>query len=239
VQLNLRGPAASAMSPLVVLSAASRHDGWMINYVLLLLCLGSATAASAPLGVRGWYELGATVVEDAKLESFFEEPVSGNKVEFDPGFRGAIALGKELSRYVALEAEGGFHYNSIRSIGGAGADNGELYQFPVLGNLVLQFPNRTRLVPVIGGGVGAVFSILDGNDIALGGSRLSDSEETWSFAYQGYGGLMYSFRPDMALGISYHYLRNDGPNWDFGDGNNVKFDRLVNHSIVLTYNFRF
>jgi hypothetical protein len=50
---------------------------------------------------------------------------------------------------------------------------------------------------------------------------------------------MYSFRPDMALGISYHYLRNDGPTWDFGDGNNVKFNRLVNHSLVLTYNFRF
>src|SRR5688572_26700059 len=135
----------------------------MTNHVLLLFCLGSATAASAaPLGVRGWYELGATAIDDARLESFLDEPVSGNKVKFDPGFRGAIALGKEFSRYVAVEAEGGFHYNSIRSIGGAGSDNGELYQVPVLGNLVLQFPNRTRIVPVIGAGVGAVFSILDG-----------------------------------------------------------------------------
>jgi len=211
----------------------------MINYALLLLCLGSATAVSAPLGVRGWYELGATAAEDAKLESFFGEPFSGGKVKFDPGFRGAIALGKEFSRYVALEAEGGFHYNSIRSIGGADSDNGELYQLPVLGNLVLQFPNRTRIVPVVGGGVGAVFSILDGKNITLGNSRFSDTEETWSFAYQGYGGLMYSFRPDMALGISYHYLRNDGPTWDLGDGNNIKLNRLVNHSLVLTYNFRF
>jgi len=211
----------------------------MINYVLLLLCLGVATAVSAPLGVRGWYELGGTVIEDAELESFLDEPVSGNKVKFDPGFRGAIALGAELTRYVALEAEGGFHYNSIRSIGGAASDNGELFQFPILGNLVLEFPNRTRVVPFIGGGVGAVFSILDGKDISLGASRFSDSEETWSFAYQGYGGVMYSFRPDMALGVSYHYLRNDGPTWDDGDGNNIKFNRLVNHSLVLTYNFRF
>ena len=211
----------------------------MINYVLLLLCLGSVTAVSAPLGVRGWYELGGTVIEDAKLESFFDEPVSGNKVKFDPGFRGAIALGKEFSRYVALEAEGGFHYNSIRSIDGPESDNGELYQIPVLGNLVLQFPNRTGIVPVVGAGVGAVFSILDAKNIALGASRLSDSEETWSFAYQGYAGLMYSFRPDMALGISYRYLCNDGPTWDFGEGNDIKFNRLVNHSLVLTYNFRF
>jgi len=211
----------------------------IMSHGLLLLCLGSVTAVSAPLGVRGWYELGGTVIEDAKLESFLNEPVFGSKVKFDPGFRGAIALGKELSPYVALEAEGGFHYNSIRSIGGASSDNGELYQIPVLGNLILQFPNRLRLVPFIGGGVGGVFNILDGDDISLGAGRFSGSEETWSFAYQGYGGLMYSFRPDMALGVSYHYLRNDGPSWDLGDGRDLKFNRLVNHSLVLTYNFRF
>jgi opacity protein-like surface antigen len=204
----------------------------------LLLCLASATGVSAA-GVRGWYELGATAIDDAELEFFFDEPVSRNKVKFDPGFRGAIALGAELTRFVALEAEGGFHYNSIRSIEGAASDNAELFQFPILGNLVLQFPNRTRVVPFIGGGVGAVFSILDGKDLALGASRISDTEETWSFAYQGYGGLMYSFRPDMALGVGYHYLCNDGPTWDFGDGNDVKFNRLVNHSLVLTFNFRF
>jgi len=211
----------------------------MFNRVLLLLCLGTATAMSAPLGVRGWYELGGTLVEDARLESFLGGPVSGNKVKFDPGFRGAIGLGKEFSPYVAVEAEGGFHYNRIRSIEGPESDNGELYQIPVLGNLVLQFPNRTRLVPVIGGGVGAVFNILDGDDIALGASRFSSTEESWSFAYQGYAGLMYSFRPDMGLGVGYHYLRNDGPSWDVGDGNDFKFNRLVNHSFVLTFNFRF
>jgi len=211
----------------------------IINHLLLLLCLGSATGVSAPVGARGWYELGATAIDAAKLESFFDEPVSGNKVKFDPGFRSAIALGAELTRYVSLEAEGGFHYNSIRSINGAASDNGELYQFPILGNLVLHFPNRTRLVPVIGGGVGAVFSILDGKDIALGASRFSSTEETWSFAYQGYAGLMYSFRPDMALGFRYHYLRNDGPTWDLGAGNDVKFNHLVNHSLVLAFSFRF
>ena len=126
----------------------------IINCVSLLLCLASATGVSAA-GVRGWYELGATAIDDAELEFFFDEPVSRNKVKFDPGFRGAIALGAELTRFVALEAEGGFHYNSIRSIEGAASDNAELFQFPILGNLVLQFPNRTRVVPFIGGGVGA------------------------------------------------------------------------------------
>jgi opacity protein-like surface antigen len=147
-------------------------------------------------------------------------------------------VGAELTRYLAIEAEGAFHYNSIRSISSASSDNGQLYQFPILGNLVLQYPNRTGWVPFVGGGVGAVFSLIHGDDIVLGATRFSSTEETWSFAYQGYGGLMYFFRPDMALGLSYHYLHNDSPSWD-GDGGNLKFDRLVNHSLALTLNFRF
>jgi opacity protein-like surface antigen len=178
-------------------------------------------------------------VEDAELESFLNETTSNNKVEFDPGFRGAIAVGTDLTRYVAIEAEGGFHYNSIRSISGATSDNGELYQFPILGNLVLQFPNRTGLLPVIGGGVGAVFSMLHGDDLAIGASRFSSTEETWSFAYQGYAGLMYSFRRDMAVGLTYHYIGNDGPSWDGGEGDDIKFDRIANHSLTLSYTFRF
>jgi opacity protein-like surface antigen len=174
-----------------------------------------------------------------KLESFFDEPGSGNKVKFDPGFRGAIALGKEFSRYVALEAEGGFHYNSIRSIDGAVSTTANCTKFLSSETSSCSSPTKRALVPVIGVGVGGVFNILDGDDITLGASRFSGTEETWSFAYQGYGGLMYSFRPDMALGVGYHYLRNDGPSWDLGDGRDVKLNRLVNHSFVLTFTFRF
>ena len=136
--------------------------------IVFLATLMIGMSAAADENVRGWYELGATVIEDAKLEAFFDQPVADNKVKFDPGFRAAIAIGMDVTRYLAVEAEGGFHYNGIRSVGGATSSLGDLYQFPVMGNLVLQFPNRTRLVPVIGGGVGAVFSILDARDITLG-----------------------------------------------------------------------
>jgi len=209
-----------------------------IHCLLLAFALAGAVEASAALGFRGWYEIGATVIDDAELESFLGEPVSDNKVKFEPGFRGSMAIGADLTRYVAIEAEGGFHYNSLRSISGATSDEAELYQFPVLGNLVLKFPNRTRWTPVVGGGVGAIFSLLDADDIALGASRFSSTEETWSFAWQGYAGLTYSFRPDMALGLTYHYLHSDNPGFD-GDGGDVKFDRLVNHSLALTFSFQF
>ena len=207
--------------------------------IVFLATLMIGMSAAADENVRGWYELGATVIEDAKLEAFFDQPVTDNKVKFDPGFRAAIAIGMDVTRYLAVEAEGGFHYNGIRSVGGATSSLGDLYQFPVMGNLVLQFPNRTRLVPVIGGGVGAVFSILDARDITLGTARLSTAEETWTFAYQGYVGLLYQFRPEMALGVTYHYINNDGPSWKNSSGDNIKFNRLASHSLALTLNFRF
>ena len=211
-----------------------------ICYVLLLFgMLGLTMEAVGALPFRGWYELGGTFMENSELESFFDESVSHNEVEFEPGFRAAMGIGKELTRYVAIEAEGAFHYNSIRSIKDATSDDGELYQVPVFGNLVLQFPNRTRLVPVIGGGVGAVFSMLHADEIALGASEFSETEEAWSFAFQGFAGLLYSFRDDMALGLTYHYVNADGPTWNGRSGEDIEIDRLVTHSLGLTFSFRF
>jgi opacity protein-like surface antigen len=206
---------------------------------LILLLAASTTVASEFQNIRGWYELGAVAIEDAEIEDFLDESLSGNEVEFEPGFRGAIGLGTELTRYIAVEVEGAFHYNSIDSVGGAASGSGDLFQFPLFGNIVLQFPNRSGFVPVIGGGVGAVYSIIDANDITIGATTFSSREDTWSFAYQGYAGLIYYFRPEMALGLTYHYVRNDGPNWDDSDGGDLKFDRLVNHSLALTFTFHF
>jgi opacity protein-like surface antigen len=214
----------------------------MLRYLQFILFLAAATtvsAAAGPQNIRGWYELGAVAIEDAKLESFLDEPLSGNEVEFEPGFRGAIGLGTELTRYLAVEVEGAFHYNSIESVRGASSGQGDLFQFPVFGNIVLHFPNRSGFVPVIGGGVGAVYSIIDADDITIGATTFSSREDTWSFAYQGYAGLIYYFRPEMALGLTYHYVRNDGPTWDDSDGDDVKFDRLVNHSLAITFSFHF
>ena len=204
-----------------------------------MMALVALPAVAASENVRGWYDLGANVIQDAKIESFFDQPLSDNKIKFDPGFRAGIGLGTELTRRIAVEAEGGFHYNNIKSVSGSTSGLGDLYQFPVLGNLVLQFPNPTKIVPVIGGGAGAVFSIIDAQDISLGAARFSSQEETWSFAYQGYAGFYYDFKPEMGLGVTYHYLNNNGPSWKTSTGSTVKVDRLVSHSLSLTFHFRF
>ena len=206
--------------------------------IMALVILVTVIPSALSQHFRGWYEAGGTFIDDAKLKSFLGESVDGNKIEFDPGFRAGIALGKEVARFVVLELESGFNYNTLKSIGGAAEADSKLYQVPALGNIVLQFPNRTRLVPSVGAGAGAVYSILDAENISIGGTQLTDSDDTWTFAYQGYAALRYQFRPDMALGLSYHYLVNDAPGWKSRAGL-VKFDRLVNHSISVSFGFAF
>jgi opacity protein-like surface antigen len=195
--------------------------------------------AAQEMEIRGWYEAGGTVMPSANLRSFLAEPVSGTRVEFDPGFRFGIGIGTEVTRYLALEIESGFHYNALRSISGADAVDGQLYQVPVLGNVVLQFPNRTRFVPVIGAGAGAISAILDADNLSLGTSSFSGDEQTWTFAYQGYAGVQYHFADNMGLGLFYHYMVSDAPSWGNGPDGVIKFNRLQSHSVALTLNFRF
>jgi len=204
-------------------------------------CLAcSATAVCGQeVEVRGWYEAGGTVMPSAKLSSFMNEIVSGTKVEFDPGFRFGIGLGTDISRYVALELESGFHYNSIRSISDATSSDGQIYQIPLLANVVVQFPNRTRFVPVIGAGAGAISALLDADNLTIGGSTFSGDDQAWTFAYQGYAGLQYNFADNLGVGVFYHYMVSEAPSWGDGPDGRVKFNRLRNHSLALTLSFRF
>jgi opacity protein-like surface antigen len=207
-----------------------------------LLCLGSTAVApvSGAQMVHGWYEFGGTVAEDATLESFAGEAVAGNTVKFDPGFRFGIALGTELTRHLRVEVESGFHYNSIESISGATAASGELYQVPVMGNVVLQWPNKTSLVPMIGAGVGAMWSVLEADAITLGATTVTGSQEGWGLAYQGFAGVSYNFRPDMGLGVFYHYIVSESPSWRVAASvPSVKLDAVRSHTLSVTLNFTF
>jgi opacity protein-like surface antigen len=213
-----------------------------------LLALGHVAPASAqtddsfyPEGVYGWYEAGAALVEDAKLKDFFGNPVNGNTVKFDPGFHFGIGIGRELTRFVKIEVESGFNYNKLDSIAGAAASSGNFYRAPVLGNLVLQYPNRTGLVPVIGAGVGGQWVCFDAQNISLGGTPLNERSDTWVFTYQGYAGLRYEFSERFNLGLFYRYNVADSPSWQFNSvpAGNLKLDAIRTHSLSLTFGWLF
>jgi len=197
-------------------------------------------------GLYGWYEGGPALVETAKIKDTSIEDsngfgINGNSVKFDPGFHFGLGMGRELTPYIRVELESGFNYNSLKSIEAADTSGGNLYRVPVLANLVLQYPNRTRLVPMIGAGVGAHWTVLDAQNISIGSTTLDDDSSTWTFGYQGYGGVRYQFREDMNLGIFYHYSVADGPSWEFDSapGTNFKLDSIRTHTLSLTFGWDF
>ena len=180
-------------------------------------------------------------MDNAKIQDFFGNPVEGNSVEFDLGFHFGIAIGRELTRYLKVEVESGFNYNSLKSIGGATASSGNYYRVPIMGNLVLQYPNSSGFIPVIGMGVGAQWATMDAQNISLGNTTLNDSSETWVFGYQGYAGVRYEVRRDMNLGIFYHYNVADSPSWSFSSAGagNFKLDSVRTHTLSITLGWVF
>ena len=192
-------------------------------------------------GLYGWYEAGGSMVQDAKIRDFFDEGVSGNTVKFDPGFHFGIAIGREINPFVRLEVESGYNYNALKSIEGATASSANFYRVPIMGNVVLQYPNRTGFVPFIGAGVGAQWAVCDAQNIEVGATTLSEKSDTWVFGYQGYGGVRYQFRDNMSLGVSYHYSVADAPSWKFSsvpDGN-FKLNGIRTHSVSLLLDWTF
>lgn len=211
-------------------------------FILGFAGLRSASAESIyPDGLYGWYEAGPALVEPAKVRNFpGDELTDHNEVKFDPGFHFGIAIGRELTRYFGVEVESGFNYNSLRSVSGADSSSGNFYRVPIMANLVLQYPNRTGFVPVIGAGAGGQWLVFDAQNVGLGLTTLDEQSDTWTFSYQAYGGVRYHFREDMSLGLFYHYNVSDGPSWDFESvGGNFKLDSLRTHSVSLTFGWRF
>jgi opacity protein-like surface antigen len=192
-------------------------------------------------GLYGWYEAGPALVEEAELRDFFGTPVAGTPVKFDTGFHFGIGIGQELTRFLKVELQSGYNYNALKSIGGATAASGNLHRVPIMGNVVLQFPNRTGLVPVIGAGAGGQWLNFDAQNVALGLVTLNESSDTWVFSYQAYAGLRYEFSETMSLGLFYHYNVADGPSWEFDSvpAGNLKLNSIRTHSLSLTLGWMF
>jgi opacity protein-like surface antigen len=217
------------------------------SLLLALLALASVrvmAASALELGqgspYYGWYDAGVAYIQDAELTSFFDEAVAGAKVAFDPGFRVGLGVGYRFTKVLSGELEAGFQYNTLKSIEGAARSEARMYQVPLMANLVLQLFNKTRLVPFLSAGVGSFFAYLDADDVWIGGTRISDSSDCFTFAYQGTAGLRYDFSGALGLGLSYRYSVADAPAWKYSDPEGVmKLDAMHNHAGCIHFGFRF
>jgi len=198
-----------------------------------------SSAADSPFYVRG--SIGPAFVQDAQLEGFFSEPVSNNRIEFDPGIRFDAVGGYQATPWFAAEVEMGFIYGSVKSVEGTSDDDLGFSQSPIMVNAVFQLPNKTGLVPFIGGGGGMSINSIYADDFTLGGTTIDGGAAAVTYIYQAFGGLRYDFNPRMSAGLIYKYSVTGDSDWEpeFGPSGEASIGGLCTHSITAAFTYRF
>jgi len=210
---------------------------------LVLTSTLAARAEDTPF--YGRLDLGGNWSRDLELKEFFGPVAAGSKVRLDPGLRAGVAGGYQLTDWFAGEVQVGYFENRINSITGATRiDQATFSNVPFLVNAKLQYANRTRFTPYIGGGLGASVAIIDARHIDLNGIRLRGTGADAVFAYQGFAGIRYALSDRMGVSLEYRYFAADSPSWqaDLTDGTGsgyLRLGRSETHSVSLAFDFHF
>ncbi len=155
--------------------------------------------------------------------------------EFDPGTRADIAIGYNLGKSWAVELETGALWNRISKINGNSPGDGhiDLFQFPVLANVVYKIHLQNHWTPYIGGGVGADFATFD--DEAFG---FNESHTDVTFAYQAQAGVAYALSQNTALDFGYKFFGSLGHDWKFSPGE-LTSDPILTHALLVSFSWKF
>jgi len=177
------------------------------------------------------FEVGGAVVEDIDLSNGDITSSLG----MNPGIRFDVPIGYRVNDWFSVEFTPGIIYNTMSSwnvsqfvfedptdpeasINGAGlyGIGGSLTQVPLLVNFLLTIPTDSPWEPVIGAGLGTIYSNislkeLPGSEYGIPSSR---SGSCWSFGYSGLVGLNYHVNQDVSVGFNYKFTGTAGQNWN-------------------------
>lgn len=190
------------------------------------------------------FDTGPAFVQDADVEQFLG-PSPGLEVEFDTGWHLGASGGYQFTDWLAAEVQTGFSVAYIDGFnaGGIREHDSSYGNFPILANVVFQYPCPAGFVPFVGGGAGTSISTLAADDIVVGGSVIDGSEADAVFAYQVFAGLRYELNETMDLGLTYKYFVADGAEWDVevfpGPDSSIEFDDVETHIAAFTFRMRF
>lgn len=177
-------------------------------------------------------DVGANLMEDMKFPA--AAPVNVVKQSQDIGVRADVTGGYKFfsneSLSLAAAGEIGFIHNSVDKASGGGTTvsvDGDFYQMPFLGKLLLTLMPDSRLSPWLGVGGGGIYSRLD--LFRVGSTFPHSTGDETDPAFQGEAGVNYKLGDSAAIGLAYKYLRG------FPDG----IDDFVNHSIMVSFSANF
>lgn len=179
-------------------------------------------------------DVGGSWADNISLNEFPDAPPGGN-VELTPGVRLSAGGGYRFNDWFSVGAEMGYMWNGFEDA------DGYLSQTPFLANVELRLPNKSRIVPFIGGGPGMSFSSIWLDDDALGnGSSVDGGASDVVFAWQAYAGLRFRISEYMSAGIVYKYFDAQSPEWDVDNtSQDIRFGKSHVHSICANFSMSF
>jgi opacity protein-like surface antigen len=207
------------------------------------LLVGCATSHATDINENLYLhaDLGPSFIPDttAIFHGVSNSQFFGGRGKFgaDPGIRGDLSLGYNLTKHLALELEIGATWNP-----GFGSDS--FYQIPIMLNAVYQIPLNNSWKAYFGAGAGEVASI---NQMEFGSSSfprpiLNDSTDL-AFGYQAEAGIKYTVSRRMELDLGYKFLAVNQYNFRFTTPDFAILDMQVNdlftHSAQLSLTWRF
>ena len=206
---------------------------------LLTICGALALAPARSVGgdQNGFFvkaDVGGAVAENTKLKEF-PDATPGGKIKFDPGARLSMGGGYRFNDWLSVGGETGFMFNTIK-----GADVA-IAQVPLLADVEFSMPNKSPLVPFIGGGPGVSISAISLDDDSLGnGSRVDGSTSDAVFAWQAYGGVRYKLSDSISVGLVYKYFGAGSPTWDVRrTSQDIRFGNAHVHAFSASFSMAF
>jgi opacity protein-like surface antigen len=170
----------------------------------------------------------------------FQQPIyviGADQIKFNDGIRGDLSAGYRFTPWCAAELAGGVVWNRAHAIGGVPLSNYDgsmdLYEIPMMANIVFTLPLKHGFKLDFGGGVGAVAGILHFNN------PLGDIHDTdFTFAYQFSTGLNYKLTENIELGLGFKFLQTNNHFWS-ENGVSLNTEGTATYSLTASLSWSF
>lgn len=192
------------------------HLSGMVCAMLVLGPVLPSMAADKETGLYFNVETGPNWAQDVHLTV---AGISGH-AGFDTGLRVGADVGYNFNKYLGVEFDTGFLWNTFSDF------KGSLSHLPFMADGVFRYPNKSKFEPYLGAGIGGSVNILHIDDFGI-----NDSDSDFNFAWQAMTGVRWNFLRNMYLGVGYKYFgtlssgyKLNGVGVDVGASNNHMLD---------------
>jgi opacity protein-like surface antigen len=182
-----------------------------------------------------WVDLGANFTGKLDLEL----PVGLNvdpEVSLNPGVRIDLGAGYRPLPWLRVGVETGYVWNSMESVLGYDAEDGQFSQVPIQALVAIDRPLWGPLGFTVGAGAGGVYTRADSGSTPLWRRVGSDQ---FVAGYQGFAGLTYALGRRMEVGLHYRLAVTDQLDWDleyWGGGiQTTRTEAVLNHGISVLF----